>query len=277
LILITVTYFVVYFNYPATPGNNPDYPLGWWGWFDQGQYQLSADALSKWDLSREKHFYPPLYPAIGAALIKLSAGHVYWSVNLICLLWFSYVFIRLSDNYVRRWVGVFLLFSSVIFNRIIFENFIIPWTSTLSAALIATGILGLVWFNELKSSSTKKISGWQVIVLSTSLGLLAAVRPIDAVAVGVVIAVALIIIYWQFRTEDADRVPSISRVLILVTLGASIGPIIFLVFNYGVYGELMGRYFNVANSNGYYFSDLPEKFVSIWLDSKSLYREENAA
>uniref|UniRef100_UPI0040474DA0 DUF7024 domain-containing protein n=1 Tax=Orrella sp. TaxID=1921583 RepID=UPI0040474DA0 len=276
LSLIAAFYFVIYFHIPSTPGNSPGaHPLGWWGWFDQGKYILSADAFSKFDFSPDKHFYPPLYSLLGAIFLHWSSGHLFILINFVSLIWFAYVFIRFSDLYTHRFVSIALLFSTSIFNYTIFENYVIPWTSTLAVALLASGILGLVWLIELKRGDRNKISRLQIFFIATCLGLLVPTRPADAV-IGCVLGISLLIGYWRIHKKSINCVPRPLSFLMLFTSGSIIGPSIFLVLNTLVYGSPFGSYIQVASSNGFFPADIAEKFVSIWLDGFALYGEPNA-
>lgn len=269
--LIAVTYVFTYFALPSTPGNNPHAnTLGWWGWFDQGEYLRGAEALLHGDLTRDKYFYPPLYLAVGAVFLKWSSGHPYFLPNLLCLLWFVFVFIRFADRYVSRWSALLLLFCTIIVNHELRQDFVIPWTTTLSMALLATGILGLVWLEEVREGKQKQISSLQVFIVATSLGLLVPTRPLDAV-VGAVFGLAFLIGYWRARHNDEANLPTPSRFLSLVVIGSAIGPAIYFVFNKKVFGDPLGGYIQKAKGNGFFVADLPEKFISLWLDGKTLY------
>lgn len=276
LALIATCYILAYFAISATPGNAPNiHPQGWWGWFDQGKYLLSANALAQFDFSPDKHFYPPLYPAIGAVFMKWSSGHFFFLLNLAALVWFAYVFIRFSDRYIPRWGSVVLLFGSTILNPRLFENYVIPWTSTLSVALLAAGILGLVWVYEVLDGIRIRIGGLQVFFVATCLGLLLATRPADVV-VGGVIGLGLIIGYWRTRWKYFESVPGLGLFLILGTAGLIIGPLLFFGFNIIVFGAPLGGYMQVSMGKGFFPADLAEKFVSIWLDGFAIYGEPNA-
>src|SRR5262245_7754500 len=275
--LIAVTYVYTYFAYPATPGNSPfEAPQGWWGWYDQGEYLKGANAILHGDLTWDKHFYPPLYPAVGAIFLNWSSGHSYFLPNLLCWLWFVFAFIRLADRYVPRWSALVLLYGTTIVSHELLVNYVIPWSTTLSMALLATGILGLVWLQDVREGKRKRISGWQVFIVAISLGLLVPTRPVDAV-VGVVLGLAWLIEYWRARRNAADNLPALSRFLPLTVIGIAIGPTIYFVFNKLVFGNPLGGYIKViGGGNGYYPADLPEKFISLWLDGKPLYGENNA-
>lgn len=276
LAFIALAYIAAYFAFPPTPGNSPGaHPLGWWGWFDQGQYLLSANALAQFDLGRDKHFYPPLYPAIGAIFLKWSSGHMYFAVNLLALLWFAFMFIRFSDRYIARWGSAVLFLGTISFNPRLVETFVVPWTSTLSVALLASGILGLVWLGEAKHGIRARVSGVRVFFVATCLGLLVPTRPADAL-VGGVIGLGLLIEYWQTRRKASESVPRSGKVVLLAIAGMIIGPLLFLGFNILVFGTPSGGYFQAAGANGFFPADLAEKFGSIFLDGFTLYGEPNA-
>jgi hypothetical protein len=263
--LIAVTYVYTYFALPSTPGNSPcEHPLGWWGWWDQGVYLKQAEAFLHGDLTADKHFVPPLYPAVGAIFLNWSDGHPYFLPDLLCWLWFVFAFIRFADRYVPRWSGLVLLFGTTVVNYELRENYVIPWSTTLSMALLATGILGLVWLQDAQEGKRKQISGWHVFIVATSLGLLAPTRPPDAV-VGAVIGLAFLIGYWRARRNAAANLPAPSRFLLLAVIGSAIGPTIYFVFNKVVFGDPLGGYIQIAKSNGFFAADLPEKFISLWL------------
>jgi len=276
LLFIAFVYISVYFFLPSTPGNSPGaHPLGWWGWFDQGKYLISANALVQFDLSPGKHFYPPLYPLLGAIFIKWSSGHLFFLINLVSLLWFAYVFIKFSDLYVPRWGSIALLFGSTIFNYTLFENYVIPWTSTLSAALLASGILGLVWLAEVRNGERDKLSGLHIFFVTTCLSLLVPTRPGDAL-VGCVIGLGLLLRYWRVSKKTINCDPRPINFILLAASGSIIGPLFFLGFNILAFNSPFGNYIQVASSNGFFIADVAEKFISIWLDGLTLYGEPNS-
>lgn len=272
LALLTLIYVGVYFALSFTPGVNPLYsPLGWWGWVDQGFYLKAAKAIYTLNFSADQYFYPPLYSALGAVFLVFSSDHPFFLVNLICFLWFSYVFIRCCDLYFRRAVGVFLLFASTICTILIFENFVVPWTSTLSAGLLATGILGLIWVDEVKRGKRSDVGSWQAFVVGLSLGLMVPTRPADAL-IGMVIGCAFVWSYWTLPKTGVAQKHHL-RFFISAVLGALVGPAIFIGFNLWVHGAPLGNYLQVAGSHGFFVADLPEKFFSIWLNAQPLYGE----
>lgn len=269
IFIITFVYISVYLSSSYTPGIITDYS-GWSSWFDQSEYLKSSFALLNLDLTPENFFYPPLYPALGSLFLPIFKIHSYFPINLFCLLWFTFVFIRVSELYTTRWWTIFLLFSSLALNITVFENFIIPWTTTLSAALISTGVIGIVWLQETFSNKKLKVGSWKTFIVALSIGLLIPTRPIDA-AVGAIIGIAFFISYLNILKALPERVLPLRKFLIISICSVSVGPILFFLFNKFVFGNVLGSYIHVASSNGIFPSDLAEKFISIWLDAKILY------
>lgn len=271
LLLISIAYLLAYFAHPSTPGNRPGQNLmDWWGWFDQGQYLLSANSMAVKNFTPENHFYPPLYPALGALFSKWSSGHMYFIIDLAALLWFAFVFIRFSDRYLPRWASVLLFFGTSILDVKMFQNYIIPWTTTLGTAFLATGIIGLVWLIEVREGRRSKLTGLQVFIAAAGLSLLVPTRPADAAA-GIILGLGFLLCYWITWKDNPAKVPGPVKFSSLIFTGVSIGPLIFFGFNSLVFGSFMGQYIKAASSNGFFPADLPEKFVSLWLDGFTLY------
>ena len=271
LFIITLAYTLAYLAHPSTPGNCPgQHPEGWWGWFDQGQYLLSAQSLAEKNLAPANHLYPPLYSALGALFLKWSSGHMFFIINLAALCWFAFVFIRFSDRYFPRWAGLLVFVSTSILDLRIFQNWVIPWTSTLGAALLATGILGLVWMAEVQEGIKERVTGLQAFIVAGGLSLLVPTRPIDA-AVGIIIGIGFLVSYLILHKQSPSKVPGPMKFSSMILLGISIGPLIFFGFNFLVFGSPMGEYIRRNSHNGFFPADLPEKFISLWLDGFSLY------
>ncbi len=254
--------------------------MGWWEWFDQGQYLQSADAFSHFDFSPEKHFYPPLYPLLGAFFIRWWGNHPFWCIDLACLLWFSAVFVLFASRFIPRWSAIVLLVLSVLRDVIIFENFLIPWTSTLSAALLSTGIYGLLRVNDIlqgRDHTVSRPTAFTIFCVSLAIGLLAPLRPADGIVGGVLWIGYLWGIRRVSKYEGAKQTPIFSHFVPAALGGISIGPALYLGYNHLVYGSAFGRYVKTAAANGFYPADLPEKFVSLFLDGYTLYLEPKSA
>lgn len=280
ILVISVVYTLAYLAYPALPGNNQQFPLGWWGWFDQGKYLMSANAFAHWDLSPDKHFYPPLYPLLGAPFVRWWAMHPFFVIDFISFLWFAYTFIVIAQRYVSLWVACGLFAASIVLAFKIFSEFIIPWTSTISVALISSGIYVLHRVDLRLSNTHCSVRGLSLatsFIFAASLGLLVPLRPLDAIW-ALPIGIAYLGLIWvrsgnsgfgQWREKSAHTLTAL--------VGGALGGVLFIVFNFKIYDSVLGGYFKVAAKNGYFLSDLPEKFVSLFADSFSLYLEPHAS
>jgi hypothetical protein len=271
--IVAAGYALAYWLYPSTPGNW--HALGWWGWFDQGQYLLAANAFAQFDLSPDKFYYPPLYPFLGALFVQWWGLHPFWLIDLAGLVWFSAVFILFASRYVSRRAAVLLYLASVLLNHRVFPDFLIPWTTTVSAALLSVGLYGLLRVSDRTPEKARRgMTVAAVLGVSLSLGLIACLRPVDSLVGGIV---WLGCMGYVWRTAKRPSLVAASREW-KRTLGAGlggllIGPAIFLAFNYLVFGSVQGRYVQATVANGYFPADLAEKFVSLFFDGYALYLE----
>jgi hypothetical protein len=277
LALVGAIYIGVYTTHVSTPGNSPDsHPLGWWGWFDQGEYRRAAMAFAEGNLDPLQHFYPPLYPMAGALLVNISTGHFYFALNLAFFLWVAYVFVRVAEGYIKRWVAILLFLGTSVLSYSVLENYVIPWSSSLSAALLSCGFLGLVWVRETQQGQASTLKVWQIVVPAFALGCVIAARPPDA-AIALAISLCIAIGYLSLIAQDSSKASPLSKVIPSVVIAGSIGPVLFAGFNLVAHGQLSGRYIDVASANGYLPADLLEKFISVFLDGGALYGENDTA
>ncbi|MBW1881489.1 MAG: hypothetical protein JRJ84_24290, partial [Deltaproteobacteria bacterium] len=78
ILVVLLTYTVLYLGYPNTPGNNPRSPLGWWGWFDQKTLRIAAEAIAQGAYNAESHRYPIGYPLLGAPFAEWMPNHLFF-------------------------------------------------------------------------------------------------------------------------------------------------------------------------------------------------------
>lgn len=275
-LVISIIYILLYFHTIVVPGNQFDtHPLGWWGWFDQGVYLKNARNMAQWQFPQE-FWYPVLYPALGALFLSFSPGHPFFLINWACLLWFCYVFIRIAEQYFTRIWVLFILFGTTICQPRIFEQFITPWTTTLCVALLSTGFLALLWLDEVNKGIRQKLYIWQIFLVSLSLGLVIATRPQDTI-IGVVISL-FFFIKWLELKKQKKAIPGWIALFTTAIIGACIGPILYLGHRYLISHSFEALYaFGGASlSDILPLADIPEKFISLWLDGYSIYGEEHS-
>lgn len=181
---LTLLYLSRYLGDAALPGNNAEFPLGWWGWFDQSKFLQSAQALRRLDLAPEKHWYPLGYAFLGAPFARVERQHLFFFVDIGSLLiaYFSFIHFSTRCAVPRTW-AVILFVLAVAADPALFRQWIIPWNTSPLAAVM--------WL--LLSVAAAHIQGTRRPVL---LGVLAIavpiLRPTDAVIAAAPVAASLI-------------------------------------------------------------------------------------
>jgi hypothetical protein len=276
----TLVYCYFYLHDPALPGNNLEYPRGWWGWFDQGEYIKAAAAIGAGDFSSTKHTYPPLYPAIGSVFMPVLPVHPFFFFNLVGLLAFAYVFVAFATRYMSQLEAFALLAVSLYFNEVIILNFAIPWTTTGTALIYAITIYQLLQRSKQeKPIGSMAMESAKAFLFSGVFSLLVILRPVDAGAAAVFYPAYL---YFSFKRLNGTAAPRRNALLLTQTIalgaGLLIGLGLFLFFNLKVHGHVLGGYFkSTATSSGYFPLELARKFFSLVVDSNTVFLEPNGS
>lgn len=134
---LTAIYVSSYVGNPAVPGNHGRFPLGWWGWWDQSQYLLSARSFAHADFSPAHHWYPPGYSVFGAPFLLLSASHPYLLPDLACLLasYAGFLLFARTVGVGPRWAALLFLLATC-GSEALRDVWAEPWNTSLSSALI---------------------------------------------------------------------------------------------------------------------------------------------
>jgi hypothetical protein len=271
-IIISITIYTIrYFHYKATPGNSPlVHPMGWWGWFDQGKYLQSIDAFYSGNLDPSNHFYPPLYPLVGVIGRVLSSGHPYFLVNMALYCIYSLCFIRVANQYFSKCTSLVIWVSvSVGFIHLI-DLFVIPWTTSLQSCFISVSLVYILRIsnpNELR----RKYPRIEAASAGAIIGLLISNRPGD-------IPISLFLLGFcafkiTFQNDKCDYPEKIKQVVLMISAWTFV-LLVFLSINQVIYGSILGSYIKTAGANGYFPSEFLNKFVSLFLDSQSLFLEK---
>jgi hypothetical protein len=281
MLVAFVAYTLVYLAYPALPGNWPEYPRGWWGWFDQGQYLQSAQAFSHGLFEGRLHQYPPLWPLLGTVFVKFLPMHPFFIPGFLCLAVHLLGVLRIGEYLYGRvltWVTVAFVF--VLWRDVTTTQWIIPWTSSLSGAI--SSVLFLTYFRfDHKNEPWVLVSVRDWLCVSAfflSYGALFATRPVDVFSF---FPIALLFFLrclrgncWPLNNVNAiRRIGALSGVIMC---GGLIFPIAYLAFNVVAFGQAFGGYFTSALRNGYYLGIIPEQLVSLFTDSVGLSLEPSA-
>jgi len=275
-----LVYCFFYLNHQALPGNSLAYPLGWWGWYDQGEYLKAAQALAQGDFSPSKHSYPPLYPALGSVFASVLPVHPFFFVNAAGVLAFAYVFMMFATRYVSQLEAFLLLAFSVYFNPIIIANFAVPWTTTGTVLIYSFAIYQLLQRSKPgRLVESLPIETAKAFLFSGVFGLMVILRPVDAGAAAVFYPAYL---YFSFKSLGGAAKQTRNKILFFQTLalgaGLLIGVGLFLLFNLEVHGQILGGYFkSTATASGYFPLELPRKFFSLVFDANTVFLEPRAS
>ena len=176
LALFAAFYVVAYLSASALPGGF-EHPLGWWGWSDQGLYLKSAQAFSRFDFRSSEHTYPILYSLLAAPFVRVMPIHPFFIVDLACFLITVGGFLKIGSKIIGLWPSAILFVCVICLRWIVVADWIIPWTSTLSAAI--TTILLLACANERFTQGGSPVRDY--LAFAVLLSLLALARPLDLI------------------------------------------------------------------------------------------------
>lgn len=264
-------YFSIY-----RPRLGVEHPLGWWGWYDQGQYLLSMQAFGSGAWSVDKFHYPPLYALLASPFWKLWPSHGAGVYDLILLLTYAGGLVYVA----RRFYGLFLpiavcLAMLAFMPMMTLLQWVIPWTSSLSAAIEA--VLVVLFFRAEQRAEPfalrNKRSWTEFVLFFLVYGALAPTRPMD------IIAWFPFALAYFVRTLIADAKGRQGRELWLALLrrgvvaGVTGGVVVasYLAFNLIVEHLLFGTYAAAEASNGYLPKELVERILSMFWNAQPLY------
>lgn len=252
LAVLTLLYGFRYWSFYARPGSNATYPLGWWGWFDQSKYIESARALAALDFSSAHHWYPLGYAILGAPFVWLSSLHPFVLVDLVCLLACYGGFLAFCRRIgVGSCWAVAIFLGSVAGNTMIFIQWVVPWTTTPTSALI--------WL--LLACVAAHVQG---VPRPRLIGVLAAciplVRPTEAVLVVPCLLVAV--------TAMPRRMPR--DVLLMATGG--LGPLLLYgLLHWRIYGLSPSDYMRYSGDIGFTLYDFGWKAYVVFIDPRAWF------
>lgn len=186
---LILLYAIYYFSDVATPGNQPQYPLGWWGWWDQSQYIASSRNLLARNFAPGGHWYPLGYSIAAAPFVRFFPAHGFFFLDLACLLATYAGFLSFARRVgVGVWTAMPIFVLTTFGYGVMGQTWAEPWTSTLNAALI-WGLLACA--SGLLSGQAPWRSS-RLVLLGLCAGAVPLVRPTDAVQSGIALLFVLI-------------------------------------------------------------------------------------
>ncbi|WP_404338260.1 hypothetical protein AB2M62_04960 [Sphingomonas sp. MMS12-HWE2-04] len=215
----------------------------WWrGWADQKAYLASARGFAALDLDPALHWYPLIYPLLGAPFAWLAAPFV--PANIACFGLAFLGFRRVCARFdVSGGAAALLFLAATLLDPRIGKLWVEPWTTTLSAALmwLGFGALADLLFGE-------RISVGRAALLGIVLMLIPLVRPADVLVSAVISLFALVPLLRQHR--------------LLPVMGAGAAMLAGNALLYlAVYGARLSDYIVLSRDYGFTFADLGWKAV----------------
>ena len=242
----------------------------WPGFVDQSLYLKSARAFAGMNFEPSQHHYPPLYSLAAAPFVGLFPIDPFVFVDLACTAASAALLVALFGEVIGRPLAGMSALAFLLLPKMMRETFVTPWTSTLATLLVFLGLWRLARI-ERAPHVTRMESG----MFSLILGLIVPTRPLDAIAAASLYPFWLGGIWRSSGGESArGRLPRLTAHLVPLAIGGLIGPTILFGVNWLTYGGPFSPYVRAFGGSGIFsWSTIGEKFVSLFLDSASLYVE----
>ncbi|MCC4300245.1 hypothetical protein [Aurantimonas coralicida] len=276
--IIFVVYNIVYILYSPVPGNSNEFPLGWWGWFDQGQYLTAATAFLNGDFTHSQHFYPPLYPFLGSLFLRLSKSHAYYLPNLALAFGYFAVLVMLFGRYIGWWsAAAWGLVGMLAFNPFRLQ-WVIPWTTTLGAFLIICALFLLDRYVRRRNqdSWTTGAAMTNAVLFGLVIGLQAPLRPADLALVSPMAVIYAVHLVYALLSADRSGRQRALAAIVGGAAGFSVPVGLTLLFNSVTYGSIAGGYFSTVAAIGFDPRMLPDRLFSHLLASQVFFGEQDA-
>jgi hypothetical protein len=225
----------------------------WRGWSDQGRYLRSATAFSEGRFDAGDHWYPLLYPLLGAPFVAVWPDTPFAPVDLICFVAAFAGFIRVCRHFrLGPWVALLIFAVSTVLYPEIGRRWLEPWTTTPSAALIWLG-LGLA-LDVLDGP----VSIGKAAAFGLCLALLPMARPADVLLAAVLGGISAMFMGRRRETR---------ALAVFVATGIG-GVAAYLGLHAAIYGLTLSNYQRLSAAFGENFAWLPWKAYLILVDPK---------
>jgi len=184
LTVIALVYLVAYWNYDALPGASAQYPLGWWGWWDQGQYWKCAAGLAHGSLTVETYWYPIGYSVLGALFYSLTPQHAFLIPDLLLVLGITALFYQIARRFITALETILLMAVFIVcYHGLLADTLVVPW-NTLPTHFLSYAVILLVGLG----SPRKHL----VLIAAFCVGLMYLCRPGDAFCLALLVGVAVL-------------------------------------------------------------------------------------
>jgi hypothetical protein len=271
-------YIYIYLTYQAVPGNDPNFPEGWMGWIDQSHYLAAAKDFANGSMTSSQQTYPPIYPLIGSIFYPIFGFHLYFLPNLLFFLGYCWFFIKLFSRYISPRLAIVSLLISFFHSPLLPLQWVIPWTSSLSALIIVLVFLFADRYIVRRNDDqwVAKSQFRNIAAVSLLVGLLAPIRPGDFLAVSVVLVFYFFSLIRYGLKDSGARFTFVCKNIFLMGFLSLLPLMFYLTFNKILFGSFFGGYFNVLASGGSSVSFIFDRVYGHLIDASVLFSEADA-
>jgi hypothetical protein len=257
---VSAVFVLGYQQHGARPGADALHPLGWFGWWDQGQYWKCAAGLAHGSLTSETYWYPIGYPALGALFYRWWPLHCFLLPDLFLIIGIALLFYQIARKFLRP-IEAFLLVAVFVFSYrgTLSISLVEPW-NTIPTHFVAYAAILLVGLREPRRRN--------VLIAAFLVGLAYLCRPADAVCAGLIVAVGTLRLPgWKEKIRTGSAAFGI-------LLGFVIG---VLLINRSVFGTWRTPYDAVSANIGFGSYPFFEKFYSLVIDARPIFELDDTA
>lgn len=259
--VVAAAYLWAYQTNANRPGASATYPLGWWGWWDQGQYLKCTASLARGSLTSGTYWYPLGYPAIGALFYRFTPPlHAFLLPNLILVVAIVLLFYQIAKKFISPFETLFfLVVFAVCYRGTLSISLVEPW-NTIPTHFLAFAIILLVGLREPLRRN--------ILAAALCVGCAYLCRPPDALCVGLVVAVAILRLPgWQRKIKTG-----LVSFLILFVFVAAV-----LLINRSVFASWRTPYEAASANIGFGSFPWGQKLFSLAVDGKPIFRVNDSA
>lgn len=240
---------------------------GWTGWYDQMKYLEAMRAWSAWDFRPLHHWYMPGYPLLGAAFHALTPSDPFVLPNLVSLVLSSWLFAHLGARLAGGVPGARAASAAVFLGTVALVPaalgvWVVPWTSTPTAALTFSCLLAAVRFADRPAPLP--------CALATFAGAgLIGFRILDA---AIVAGPAGLLMLWGLARAWPGRREGV-WIVAAGLAGAALPVAVWVASHVAVHGWAPGGYMELAARFGFEWRLLPLRWVAVVLGPVPLFLE----
>lgn len=223
----------------------------WQGWADQTAYLRSARAFLHGDLSPDAHWYPLLYPLLAAPFLPVLPHDPFLPLDIMCVAATAQGVTRVGRRLgVAPGVALAALLLTALWPPELWQAWVQPWTTTLSAALLW---LLMAEIGDAADAPTPRRAAW----LGAFAALVPLVRPPDAL-------VPLILVGWLV-VQLARRRALSWRMVVAASFAAALPLIAYGLLHLAIYGARTTDYMRLSAAVGFSLDAIGWKAAALYL------------